>query len=373
MLQDFESPLGGTLTLGRYPLLRKDLLRPWDAADEYVLQYLASMVAKQLLIINDNFGALSCALSAWQPTLQTDSYIAKWSVEENLQNNDLSVDSVSIISPLDPFLAEPPIVLIRIPQSLAALEDTLIRLKPNLTEETLVIGCAMVKQIHKSTLELFERIIGPTRTSLAQKKARLIFSQPDPTRPITDNPYPSSYALEGSACRIYNHAAVFCREKLDIGTRLFLQHLPSGLGESHIVDLGCGNGVVGLQAAINNPDAEVLFTDESFTAVASARMTFEHSGLANQSHYRVGDTLAGVAASTKDLILCNPPFHQQTVVGDAIAWRMLKTAKDALKPGGEFWLVGNRHLKYHQKMKYLFGNLKQVASNPKFVVLKSEK
>ena len=74
-----------------------------------------------------------------------------------------------------------------------------------------------------------------------------------------------------------------------------------------------------------------------------------------------------------DLTLCNPPFHQQQVVGDFLAWRMFTQAKAALTKGGELWIVGNRHLGYHLKLKRLFGNAEQVAATPKFVVLRSIK
>jgi len=373
MLQNFHNSLGGSLVLGRYPLQKRELLRPWDAADEYILEYLDGDVVSEPLIINDNFGALSCALSSWQPTLLTDSFIAKWSAEENLINNKLALERVSIISPLDPIPEKPLLVIIRIPQSLAALEDTLIRLKPCLTEKSRIIACGMVKQIRKSTLALFEQIIGPTRTSLAKKKARLIFSQPDLNLPLQNNPYPSSYILEDGDYTLYNHSTVFCRDKLDIGTRFLLQNLPAHLEQRCIVDLGCGNGVVGLIAAARNPQCKILFTDQSYLSVDSARMNFESSGLHNDVVFEVGDALSSAEPETQDLVLCNPPFHQQTVVGDAIAWRMFKTAKKALKVGGELRIVGNRHLKYHQKMKYLFGNVEQLSANPKFVILKSIK
>lgn len=72
-------------------------------------------------------------------------------------------------------------------------------------------------------------------------------------------------------------------------------------------------------------------------------------------------------------MLCNPPFHQQQVVGDFLAWRMFTQAKAALTKGGELWIVGNRHLGYHLKLKRLFGNAEQVAATPKFVILRSIK
>ena len=85
------------------------------------------------------------------------------------------------------------------------------------------------------------------------------------------------------------------------------------------------------------------------------------------------DGLAGQPADSLDVVLCNPPFHQQQVVGDFLAWRMFQQARHALVSGGQLWIVGNRHLGYHAKLKRLFRGVEQVAANPKFVVLKASK
>ncbi len=45
-----------------------------------------------------------------------------------------------------------------------------------------------------------------------------------------------------------------------------MQHLPENL-EGEIVDLGCGNGVIGLTLLDKNPQAKVVFVDESPMAV----------------------------------------------------------------------------------------------------------
>jgi 23S rRNA (guanine1835-N2)-methyltransferase len=46
-----------------------------------------------------------------------------------------------------------------------------------------------------------------------------------------------------------------------------MEHLPENL-EGEIVDLGCGNGVIGLTLLAKNPEASVVFSDESPMAVA---------------------------------------------------------------------------------------------------------
>ncbi|MNC58158.1 Ribosomal RNA large subunit methyltransferase G [compost metagenome] len=52
---------------------------------------------------------------------------------------------------------------------------------------------------------------------------------------------------------------------------------------------------------------------------------------------------------------------------------MFKQAHAALRHGGELWIVGNRHLGYHTKLKRLFREVEQVAATPKFVILKARK
>ena len=60
-----------------------------------------------------------------------------------------------------------------------------------------------------------------------------------------------------------------------------------------IVDLGCGNGVLGLIAAAMNPAAKLLFCDETYMAIASAEENFRAAfGRNREAEYRVGDCLA---------------------------------------------------------------------------------
>ena len=152
-----------------------------------------------------------------------------------------------------------------------------------------------------------------------------------------------------------------------------MQHLPQGKDYKAIIDLGCGNGILALKMAQQYPQAKITCIDESYMALNSAKMTLdENLPLAGRDIiYRAANALTDYPAYSTDLIICNPPFHQQYVVGDAIAWQMFKQAKKTLLKGGELWIVGNRHLAYHLKLQKLFGNCQQIAANKKFVVLKT--
>lgn len=371
----------GELALARFPDDPRNRLRAWDASDEYLLRHLAEervALSGTVVVVGDRWGALVTALAAHRPTQITDSFLSQEATRANLARAGVEPDTVPLLTTQDPPPGRIDVLLVRVPKSLALLEDQLLRLAPAVHAGTVVVGTGMVKEIHTSTLRLFERILGPTRTSLAEKKARLILCAPEPSLERPANPWPYGYSLPDgigtvSGRPVVNHAGVFCADRLDIGTRFFLQHLPDGRGPRRIVDLGCGNGVVGTAAALADPEAEVLFVDESFQAVASAEGTYKANGAPGRAEFRVGDGLTGIAADSVDIVLNNPPFHSHQATTDATAWRMFTDARRALRPGGELWVVGNRHLGYHVKLRKLFGNSQLIASDPKFVVLKAVK
>ncbi|MFG3122437.1 methyltransferase [Streptomyces sp. NPDC048201] len=371
----------GETELSRFPDDPRDRLRAWDASDAYLLRHLAEEgvdLSGEVVVLGDRWGALATALAAHRPTQITDSFLSQEATRANLARAGVGPGAVRLLTTQDPAPERVDVLLVRVPKSLALLEDQLLRLAPAVHAGTVVIGTGMVKEIHTSTLRLFERILGPTRTSLARQKARLIFCTPDPALARPKNPWPYGYTLPdgvgvASGRPVVNHAGVFCADRLDIGTRFFLQHLPEGPRGRRVVDLGCGNGVVGTAVALADPEAEVLFVDESFQAVASAEATYKANGVPGHAEFRVGDGLAGVASGSVDLVLNNPPFHSHQATSDATSWRMFTGAEQALRPGGELWVIGNRHLGYHVKLKRLFGNCELVASDPKFVVLRAVK
>ncbi|MEU2156923.1 methyltransferase [Streptomyces sp. NPDC019396] len=376
----------GDLGLTRYPEDPRDQLRAWDAADEYLLRHLESLedpaaLGGTVVVLGDRWGALTTALASHGPAQITDSYLTQQATRANLARNRPAeqLAGVRLLSTQEPPPDRVDVLLVRVPKSLALLEDQLQRLAPRLHADTLVVGTGMVTEIHTSTLRLFERIVGPTRTSLAVKKARLIFCTPDPALRPAGEPWPRGYELPGdigvmSGRPVTNHAGIFCADRLDIGTRFLLQHLPEPRGPVRVVDLGCGNGVVGTAAAVANPEAHVVFTDESFQAVASAEATFRaNTDPGAKAEFLVGDGLAGIERASADLVLNNPPFHTHRALTDSTSWRMFTGARAALRPGGELWVVGNRHLGYHTRLRRLFGNCETVAGNPKFVVLRAVK
>jgi len=370
-----ESPFA-RLDLIRQPEQQNEPLQAFDAADEYLLAHLAEQgvsTETRVLVLNDSFGALAGSLAGQvRVTSSGDSFLGALALEKNLVRNGQAFDAVPHIPASETWAGPFDRVLIRVPKTLALLEEQLIRLQGQLAPGAQVIAGAMIKHLPRAAGDLLERYIGPVQASLAVKKARLLIATPE-AREQAVSPYPTRYRLDEPAIELLNHANVFCREGLDIGTRAFLPHLPGNLGSARVADLGCGNGVLAIASALKNPQAQYTLVDESFMAVQSARENWQATLGEREAVIRAGDGLAGQAPQSLDVVLCNPPFHQQQVVGDFLAWRMFQQAREALVVGGALYIVGNRHLGYHSKLARLFRGVEQVAATPKFVILKARK
>lgn len=374
-MQRCDTPFG-PLELDRYPPTKNPTLQPWDAADQYLLQSFAETAPDQcqVLVVNDNFGTLACALAlgGYEVISWSDSYLAEQAMRLNARHNGVAQELITFVDSQHLPTASIQRVLLRVPKSLALLEDQLSRLRPQLTAEASVIAGAMLKHLPPSAGDLLKKYVGNYQASLAWKKARLLTSRTDqalaPERPQLT----TRYALAEAGCELINLPGVFSRERLDIGTRVMLPCIPLLQdGAQRIVDLGCGNGALGIQAALINPQAQLTFSDESYAAVASAQENFTNCCPGREADFVVSDGLLNAPGASVDLVLCNPPFHQQQVMGDEIALRLFQQSRHALAEGGALWVVGNRHLGYHVKLRRFFSQVEQMGGNNKFIVLRA--
>lgn len=380
------------LELERHPVRPREQLRAWDSADLLAVEQVAATSGaaprRRIAVVGDEWGAITCGLLAGgvrEVVHISDSFVARLALAANMARNNLDVDAVQFLdartAPADAVDG----LVVKVPKSLAALDEWLRVVRPALPDGVDVITAAMTRHMHTSTLGVLEARLGPTRTTPATRRARLALSQVA-VATASDSPWPRRWQVaadsSGGGPTVVAHVNAFAAERLDAGTELLLAALERhrGARPATLVDLGCGTGVVGLVEAWRDPAVEVVFIDESFDAVASA-----HAGWAatfsalRQARFVVGDRLDAVAdgeplrPGSVDRIVVNPPFHSGHALSDGTAWDMFVQARRALRQGGDLWVVGNRHLGYHVKVKRVFGNAVVVASSPSFVVLRAER
>jgi 23S rRNA (guanine1835-N2)-methyltransferase len=347
--------------LRRFPDEPAAGLQAWDAADALMLAHVSGLElsGRRLVVLNDSFGALTCALAGFEVTSYSDSFVSSRAIEVN------SGGRVRPVSDLGALRGPYDLALIRVPKNLSLLEDQLCHLSAQLAPGARVIAGYMVKHHAKAAFELLGRIIGETSTSLAEKKARLIFAGLE--RAPTPSPYPLSVRLDGFERPFVRHSNLFSREKLDVGTRFLLSHIPKG-ELATIVDLGCGDGVLGIAAKRQNPSARLIFCDESRMAILSARANYARH-FDDEAGFVWTHGYGEQQAASVGLVLCNPPFHQGHAVGETVARQMFADAHHALAPGGRIRVVANKHLDYPAALRRLFGGCRVVAANHKFVIL----
>jgi 23S rRNA (guanine1835-N2)-methyltransferase len=418
------------LRLNRYPKSGDKSLRAWSAADELLLAEFESIYRSQntnsentninLLILNDQFGALSVALEQFSPFYWTDSFLSQQALEINATDNQLSaatfyeailpnlnqnelnhaefghsrlvdaIESPNASDTKNTISAETQAktssktqaerlkfdyILIRIPKHNSLLKLQLSQLKRFCHDKTHIIAAGMTKEIHNSNIQLFERFIGSTKTSLAKKKARLVipkldlksFCQSEDSTNDNQSQLLSRYKLDSSAIELVAFPGVFSRKSIDIGSQVLLNYLPELKPKQKVIDLGCGNGLLAAVLAKQNPSCDFLLTDESRLAIESAKLTFYHNRL-TQAKFVQTDVLLNIEHYDYDHIICNPPFHQQNVQTLAIATNMFKQSAAHLKPSGELRVVANRHLKYLPILKRYFKLVVSISQDAKFTV-----
>jgi 16S rRNA (guanine1207-N2)-methyltransferase len=214
------------------------------------------------------------------------------------------------------------------------------------------------------------KYFGTVQPQLARQKSRLLIAS-DRLRAEGTPPYPVTEHNAELDLDICAHGAVFAGTRLDIGTRFLLTFLPEIPAAARAVDLGCGTGILAAMYARRNPGAEVLATDRSAAAVASAGATARANGLSASITAVQDDAMSTLPAGSADLILLNPPFHLGSSVHAGAGLKLFEAAGRVLAPGGQLWTVFNSHLRYMPALERLVGPTTVKGRNPKFTVTAS--
>ncbi|MDJ1371214.1 class I SAM-dependent methyltransferase [Gulosibacter molinativorax] len=281
------------------------------------------------------------------------------------------------------------LVVGRLPKSLAELEDLAQCIHRQAAPDARVILGAREKHLTRSMNEVLGKYFADVRGTRGMRKSRAIVATGRIPDAVTEaNAFPRTAQLEELDLVVAARGGAFAGTTLDLGTRVLLQSIPGDRpgtvsladvvsdGEPSIhtaVDLGCGTGLLAAVLARSFADANVIATDASWWACASAEQTAEANGFAERIEVLRANAGAGIEPGSVDLVLCNPPFHDGRQVDPGLANELFRGAARMLRSGGLLVTVFNSHLKHRQHLENIVGPTQQLNRTEKFTVTVSER
>ncbi|WP_280386350.1 class I SAM-dependent methyltransferase [Nocardia wallacei] len=365
--------------LRRYPDVEAVNLYAVDAADRLILDVAADALAaaggegEGVAVVDDGYGALTLGAIATHELsgvrVHQDLLTGELALANNARALGLS-DRYTAHALGRRLLEGARVVLLRLPRALSGLAEIADAVARYADPEVEVFAGARDKYLTPAMNDVLSESFASVRASRGRQKSRILLAQHP--KPLGDPPFPVRNQLDELGLEVVAHGAAFSGPRLDIGTRFLLEHVRRMKPDAReAIDLGCGTGILAVALAKARPRISVVGTDQSAAAVASARATAAANCVADRVTVLRDDAMAGVAAHSADLVVCNPPFHVGAAVHTGSAIKMFAETGRVLRPGGELWTVYNSHLNYRGVMERLVGKTDVVARNRKFTVTRS--
>jgi 16S rRNA (guanine1207-N2)-methyltransferase len=172
--------------------------------------------------------------------------------------------------------------------------------------------------------------------------------------------------------RFRSRPGVFAWDRIDAASALLAAHVPGDL-QGRGADLGAGYGYLAAEVLARNPGVRALDLYEADArALALARENLgAPEGVQVEGHWH--DVAAGLPREDYDFIVSNPPFHAGRADRPELGRAFIAAAAAALRPGGRFFLVANRHLPYEAALRQGFASVRLLADAEGFKVYEAQR
>lgn len=171
---------------------------------------------------------------------------------------------------------------------------------------------------------------------------------------------------EGRLIHAISRPSVFSHRRIDNGARQLLNAAIVQSGQ-HVLDIGCGAGIVGLALLARANDVTLHAVDSNPRAVECTAKGAVLNGFSNITTQVASDGSYGEAESF-DVAVANPPYY----AGFRIAECFVRAAWRGLRPGGVLWLVTKKPNWYQSEMP---GSWRRVEIMPskEYWIVKAER
>jgi 16S rRNA (guanine1207-N2)-methyltransferase len=215
------------------------------------------------------------------------------------------------------------------------------------------------------------KLIGPLEVA-SKHKCRVFWSAPQPDA-IDANLLAQWRELDAARPiengRFVSRPGVFAWDRIDAASALLAEHLPSDLA-GDAADLGAGFGYLTVELLERCPRiTSIDLYEAEQRALDLARINLESFATRAKLGFHWHDVTAGLPRAY-DVIVTNPPFHAQRGVDRPdIGRRFIEVAAESLQPGGQLWLVANRHLPYEVALTREFRDVRTVTQQQGYKIV----
>jgi 16S rRNA (guanine1207-N2)-methyltransferase len=173
--------------------------------------------------------------------------------------------------------------------------------------------------------------------------------------------------------RFISRPGVFAWDHIDTASALLAQHLPSDL-TGKAADLGAGFGYLSdelLRKCTSITSLDVY--EAEYRALQLSKLNLEQHQSRLSIQYCWHDVTGGLPHKY-DVIITNPPFHAQgSMDRPDIGRRFISVAAQSLHPGGQLWLVANRHLPYEEVLAEGFDGVRMIAQQQGYKIIAAKR
>ena len=183
---------------------------------------------------------------------------------------------------------------------------------------------------------------------------------------VASDPKSVQYRVLGMNFTCTTDSGVFCRDGLDMGTRILLEALPETLGDD-LLDLGCGWGPVGIALGKKYPQARIVMSDVNARAVALAQKNCAANGVHNAQTV-TGDAFENIEGAFSAIVL-NPPIR----AGKAVIYALFEQAKAHLTADGALYIVMRKQQGAESAQRYLqslYATVERISRDKGYWVLR---
>ncbi|MFD1552388.1 hypothetical protein DNU06_10850 [Putridiphycobacter roseus] len=349
-----------TLKLNRFPKSNSSSLQAFNAADELIHATFPSL-SGEVGIFNDAFGYLTCQYHNNNPIVVCDLQSQVISAKKNLKANHLALDQKNFKQLFDLKSNALETVLFKIPKSNEAFEMYLQFIHQAIKADGRVVCGFMTKYFNAGMVTIAEKYFKDISQTKATKKARLLLLS---NKKEVETPFQKLNNLTYKDLTVKQYYGVFSADKIDYATEFLLDNLTIPEQTDNVLDLACGNGIIGKVVAQKTNIENLHFIDDSSLAIASAKL----NNIEKQQYFHHHYNLHEFEDNYFDWILTNPPFHFGHIIDISIPLMLFEESYLKLKPNGRLTVVANASLGYLPTLEKLFKKVETNRNNPKFII-----